>query len=294
MESQPEFAARSRLEAMDWSLVLISQGIESVVDRCQQSSGWVIRVSPNDYARALQAIELYRAENRRSRLRRELFQPGLLFDWISLAWVGLICAFHWINATRMDLHGAGVANTVAVAQGQWWRLFTAMWLHAEVAHLASNAVFGVVLLGLTMGRYGTGPGILAAYLAGAGGNLLSWAVATQPHSSLGASGMVMGCLGLLAVQTVPMWRKPIAPRRDMVVGLLGGVMLFVLVGLSPGTDVVAHFGGFASGIFLGALLVPWVRALQKPVITVLSVSVFVVLTLWPWWLALHHAGSSQL
>ncbi len=83
----------------------------------------------------------------------------------------------------------------AVAHGQWWRLFTAIWLHADLAHLATNATIGLLLLGLAMGRYGTGAGLLAAYLAGAGGNLVAGLISLQPHRSLGASGMVIGCLG---------------------------------------------------------------------------------------------------
>ena len=38
-----------------------------------------------------------------------------------------------------------------------------MWLHADVGHFATNATFGLVLLGLVMGRYGTGVGLLAAH-----------------------------------------------------------------------------------------------------------------------------------
>ncbi|MDA7511484.1 hypothetical protein N8612_07405, partial [Verrucomicrobia bacterium] len=42
--------------------------------------------------------------------------------------------------------------------------------------------------------------------------------------------------------------------RLVVSGLLGVVMLFVLFGMSPQSDVIAHFGGFISGIAFGAVL----------------------------------------
>ena len=281
-------AARSRLEAMDWSLVLISQGIESTIQRDENGPGWVIHVSDTEYDRAVQAIKLYRAENRGWRLRREVFQPGLVFDWLSVGWVALICALFWINANRVNLETPGVVDTLAVSHGQWWRLFTGIWLHADVAHLAGNATFGILLLGLTMGRYGTGIGLLAAYLAGVGGNVLSWAVATRPHLGLGASGMVMGCLGLLAIQSVSLWRKTSRVGKEFLVGLSGGVLLFVLLGVAPGTDVIAHFGGFLSGLVLGCVLAPWIRFMRKPLPNVLGVMWFIVLALWPWWLALRH------
>ncbi len=279
--------ARSRLEAMDWSLVLISQGIESTIVRQEDGPAWFIDVAGNDSERATEAIRLYQLENRGWGLRHEVFHAGLLFDWASLAWMILICAFYWINATR-DFETAGVLDTVALAHGQWWRLFTAIWLHADLAHLASNATFGVVLLGLAMGRYGTGTALLAAYVAGTAGNLFSWAFSTRPHLGLGASGMVMGCLGLLAIQSLAMWRRSSRAGKEFLAGLLGGVMLFVLLGLAPGTDVVAHFGGFASGLILGALLAPFIRQVRKPLPNLLGSLCFVALVLWPWWLALTH------
>jgi len=58
----------------------------------------------------------------------------------------------------------------------------------------ANAGFGLVLLGLAMGVYGTGVGLLAALLAGAGGNAAAWLI-DPGHRSLGASGMVDGLPG---------------------------------------------------------------------------------------------------
>jgi membrane associated rhomboid family serine protease len=280
--------ARSRLEAMDWSLVLISQGIESTIERSAEGSGWALQVQGPDYEPALKAIRLYRQENRGRRWRREVFQSGLLFDWISVVWALLLCVLFWLNESRVDLSRGGVLDTVAVAHGQWWRLFTAIWLHADLAHLASNAVFGFVLLGLTMGRYGTGAGLLAAYLAGASGNLFAWTFSSQPYYGLGASGMIMGCLGLLASQSAFMWRRTPFARRYVLAGIFAGIMLFVLLGLTPGTDIVAHFGGFASGLLLGALITRYSAVLRQPAANLISALVFVLLVLCPWWLALRH------
>jgi rhomboid protease GluP len=133
-------------------------------------------------------------------------------------------------------------------------------------------------------------GLLAAYFAGVGGNVLSWAVATQPHLGLGASGMVMGCLGLLAIQSVSLWRKTSRVGKEFLVGLSGGVLLFVLLGVAPGTDVVAHFGGFLSGLVLGIVLAPWIRSVRKPLPNLIGILCFIVLFLWPWWLAFRHTA----
>jgi rhomboid protease GluP len=282
-------SARSRQQVMDWSLVLASQEIETSIDYSEDGKGWGLLVAGQDYERALNAIRQYRLENRRWPWRREVFRPGLLFDWGSLAWVCLLVFFYWVNA-HTDLHFAALMDTTAVAHGQWWRLFTAVWLHADLGHLAANATFGLVLLGLAMGRYGTGAGLLAAYLAGAGGNVISWLFSAEPHRSLGASGMVMGCLGLLAVQSFSLWRHTPHSAKHVVSGVVGGVMLFVLLGLTPGTDVLAHAGGFATGLLLGGLLTLIPGLAQRAAVNFFSGLVFALLVVVPWWLGLRSSS----
>jgi len=200
----------------------------------------------------------------------------------------LVLGFYWVQG-RTALEQAGVMDSTAVARGQWWRLFTAVWLHADVSHLASNATFGFVLLGLAMGQYGTGPALLAAYFAGAVGNLAGWIVASGPHRSLGASGMVMGSLGLLAVQSFPLWRKTPHARKFILTGLCGGVLLFVLLGLGPETDIVAHVGGFVGGLVLGGVMALLDKVLKRPGINLACGLIFLLLTVLPWWLAAANA-----
>ena len=275
---------------MDWSLVLVSQGIETTIDRAEDGAGWGLIVAGRDYEAALRAIRQYRLENRAWPWQQAVFKPGFLFDWGSLAWALLACLFFWLSA-RTGMQSAGLMDGAAVAHGQWWRLFTAMWLHADLAHLATNATLGLVLLGLAMGRYGTGIGLLAAYLAGAGGNLLAGLITLQTHRSLGASGMVMGCLGLLAVQSFSLWRQTPHAAKYILSGICGGVMLFVLLALTPGTDVMAHLGGFACGVLLGALLNLLPEVPQMPKTNLLSGLLFALLVIVPWWLALRSAAS---
>jgi membrane associated rhomboid family serine protease len=280
---------RSHRQAMDWSLVLVSQGIETTIDQAENGSGWGLLVAGQDYGNAIRTIRQYHLENKGWPWQQAVFRPGFLFDWGALAWALLTCLFFWLS-TRVGLQTAGVMDGAAVAHGQWWRLFTAMWLHADLAHLAANATLGLVLLGLAMGRYGTGAGLLAAYLAGAGGNLVAGLLSLQTHRSLGASGMVMGCLGLLAVQSFSLWRQTPHAPKFILSGIGGGVMLFVLLALTPGTDVMAHLGGFVSGLVLGALLSLVPATAQKPKANLLSGLVFALLVIVPWWLALRSAA----
>ena len=280
--------ARSERQAMDWSLVLVSQGIETTIEFCAESARWELVVPARDGESAFKALRQYRIENRGWPWQQPVFHSGLLFDWGCLAWVFVLSLFYLLDAQH-NLRAAGHMDSSLAAQGQWWRLFTAVWLHADLAHLATNSAIGLLLLGFTLGRYGTGIGLLAAYLTGAGGNLLAWGLASQPHHSLGASGMVMGSLGLLATQSVAHWRQNPPSTRHAISSLLGGLMLFVLLGLTPGTDVSAHLGGFLSGLFLGGLLAFWPDSAAKAKTNLLCGLCFTLLVIWPWWLALHRS-----
>jgi rhomboid-like protein, plant len=153
-----------------------------------------------------------------------------------------------------------------------------------------NASLGLVLLGLTMGNFGTGVGLLAAYLAGAGGNLATWLIVAE-HRSLGASGMVMGCVGLLAAQTISYRHGMPQKLKYALGGLMTGALLFALLGLSPNSDVLAHLGGFVSGILLGALLLIRPNLTRNTAANVLAGITFCGLVVLPWWLALSKAAA---
>jgi rhomboid protease GluP len=278
---------------MDWSLVLISQGIQTIIHHSDEG-GWSLMVASRDLTPAVRVLRQYRLENTRWPWRQTLFDRDLLFDWGCLGWVLLIGVFFWISENAADLRTAGMMDRLAVTTGEWWRLFTAVLLHADLGHFAANASIGLVLLGLAMGRYGTGVGLLAAFVAGVGGNVATLTLYSGEHRSLGASGMVMGCLGLLAAQSVSLWREHPRGPKYVLTGIVGGVMLFVLLGLSPGTDVMAHFGGFASGVILGVVLALVPRLTKSSAGNIFAGIVFTALVILSWWLALGaHAGATR-
>jgi rhomboid protease GluP len=280
-------SARSQREAMDWSLVLVSQGIESVIDQTPDGLGWVLLIQAKDVQPALSAIRHYQLENRRWGWRRQVLRTGLLFDWSSLAWVFLLFVFYWADAAS-GLKACGTVDSTRIAHGEWWRLFTGVWLHADLAHLVANVTFGLVLSGLAMGRFGSGVGLLSAYMAGVAGNALACLLDREPHHSLGASGMVMGCLGLLAAQAFWLWHSGQPERRHLVTGGAAGLMLFILLGLTPGTDVLAHTGGFAFGCLFGAALGYVKNIPDRSMLNLLCGATFLLFVLIPWGLAIVH------
>jgi rhomboid protease GluP len=246
----------SQHQAMDWSLVLVSQGIESVIDQDAVGGQWRLLVPDSELPRAVDAIERYRQENRRDTWRRELPWTGLVFDWRGVVVLLVFVLIYLVEVTgHGDLRALGMMNGVAVKGGEWWRLVTAVTLHGDLAHLAANVSTGLLLFGLATGVYGPGLGLLISLLAGVAGNLVGLAFYPESYRGLGASGMVMGSLGLLSAQSVILLRHGLTHRQLAVRGVLSGCLLLVLLGFSPerNTDVLAHVAGFLAGAILGAV-----------------------------------------
>lgn len=280
--------ARHRQQAMDWSLVLLSQGIESVIE--QSESGWVLLVEREVHARALATLRQYQLENRGWSWRQRMPWPEITFHWGAIVWCLLLALFHWSNHVwGSRLESAGVMSPTAVHNGSWWRLFTATMLHVDLAHLMANLAIGFPVLGLAMGRYGPACALLAAYLAGVGGNVAGLFLHTDLRPGLGASGMVMGGFGLLTIQSLSLRLKNPKSWKYIIGGVLGGIMLFTLFGLDPASDVVAHLGGFICGLILGAAmaLIPQ-KKLLSPLANNLCGVVLAGLIALTWALALRH------
>jgi len=246
--------AHSERQAMDWSLVLASLEIPTTIQRLGETS-WALVVDGEHHERALEAIRLYRLENRRWKWQQQLPWSDFTFHWGAIFWcLFLVFAFQISTVTSADLRQGWVFSSKAVQAGEWWRVFTAILLHADLPHLVFNAITGFVLFGLAMARFGTGCALFASYLAGAAGYASGLLLYKNHYSAVGASGMVMGALGLIAVQVFPRWRMNGAALKHWFRSLLAGILLFIFLGTSPKTDVVAHLGGFVAGIVLGALL----------------------------------------
>jgi membrane associated rhomboid family serine protease len=142
-----------------------------------------------------------------------------------------------------------------VKDGEWWRLFTALFLHANLLHLAMNGA-GLWLFGSavekTMGRWR----MLVVFLAGGAlGNLVSAFVAHY-DVAIGASGGIFAVIGAFAVGV---WRlrSPMyfaLRRRLLFVLALMVAADFTIGGLEPQVDNLAHVGGFFAGILLAVVL----------------------------------------
>lgn len=130
-----------------------------------------------------------------------------------------------------------------VAEGQWYRLVTSVFLHQEWFHIGFN-MLGLWWLGgpleaaLGRARY------LALYmLSGLAGSALTYWITAPEQGSLGASGAIFGLLGATAV----LMRRMNYDMRP-VIGLLALNLLFTFTW--GGIAWQAHIGGLVAGIVI--------------------------------------------
>jgi len=130
--------------------------------------------------------------------------------------------------------------------GEWWRVFTAAFLHIGPIHLALN-MFGLLIFGPALeDRVGRWP-YLATYLASALGGAAAIQLFSDPRvPHAGASGALYGLLGALAVLMLA--------RRQDVRGVLTMVAIYVLFSFLPGISLLGHLGGLVAGALAGGIL----------------------------------------
>ncbi len=154
--------------------------------------------------------------------------------------------------------------------GEWWRLATSTFLHADGLHITLNAI-GLLALGRLLEPTVGGWRMLALFAAGGvGGSLASWAAGVR--LSDGASG---GAFALLGAITVIGWmaREHTAPiDRNLFGPVLWGFLVFniVLSFLVPVIDVAGHLGGLAVGLVLGLVFGRSGRGATLDIVVVLS------------------------
>jgi rhomboid protease GluP len=215
-------------------------------------------------------IEKYEAEHHAG-LRR-LALPDAEWRKLNLpafAIYALVMLAFFVNQQRgsgiLEASGALDANAV-LRGGEWWRIVTALTLHADIGHLSANLLSGVFFVLFVNLGFGAGFGWVLVVLSGAMGNGFTALVYhPEPHLSLGASTAIFGALGLLVGDAIVagMRHGNFYVFRNRVVPVVGGLALLALLGAGDfRTDTLAHLGGFISGISLGlpaARLLEWRR-----------------------------------
>ena len=128
----------------------------------------------------------------------------------------------------------------AVHQGDWFRLITGAFLHANIEHIAFN-MFTLAIVGAPIEAELGRVRVAALYLVSAlGGSVASYLLSDPGQLGLGASGAIFGLMGAYFV---------IARRRQWDTStILGLIIINLVIGFaSTGIDWRAHLGGLVVG-----------------------------------------------
>lgn len=164
----------------------------------------------------------------------------------------------WTDLTT--LHRLGALEPYRVVWlGEYWRLFTALFLHAGVVHLFFN-LFALYVLGPGLERAIGSLRFAASYLiSGIGssaGVVLLWKMhLTDPGQVVGASGCIMGIVGAWAGFLLRHRHAPRARARLMNVVLIIAIQTaFDLT--TPQVSTAAHICGLLTGFIVGLIISP--------------------------------------
>jgi len=135
---------------------------------------------------------------------------------------------------------------------QWYRLITAMFLHGGLIHIGFNMMVFLDLGPIVEEVYGSARYLFLYVVTGA---VSFFASALARHFSIGASGAIMGLIGVLIAITT---KRGGAYMRELRSRLISWVITIFAIGLLFGglrTDHWAHAGGLAAGYVLGKVFV---------------------------------------
>ncbi len=147
-------------------------------------------------------------------------------------------------ALAPTIHGAvssgGVVAADGVAQGQYYRLLTSMFLHFGIVHIALN-MYVLYLVGPSLERAVGRLRYVALYLlAGLGGAATSYALGPPNEQAAGASGAIFGLFAALFV----LQRR----RGGDISSIAVTIGLNLVLGLTISSiDIRAHLGGLVAG-----------------------------------------------
>lgn len=155
-----------------------------------------------------------------------------------------------IDGRTLDVLGATRPMGYLIAFGQWWRLITAIFLHGSLMHIVFNMWVIMDIGPMVEELFGSARYLFLYIATGVFGYVVS---SFFGHASVGASGALLGLIGLLLASTT---RSSGAAAQMMRSNLIKWIIYIAIMGfMFSGIDNYAHFGGLASGFALGKLFI---------------------------------------
>ena len=160
--------------------------------------------------------------------------------------------------TKISLNG--FAQPLLIAEdgfGQWWRLFTSMFIHLSITHIAFN-MFALFIFGRVLEPLFGRAWFIVLYLASGlvGGAVYVLIVSVGGPPAAGASGAIFGLFG--AMFALAFRRRATPEGRALFGQVIGLLVINLLIGfIVPGIAWQAHLGGLLAGFAIAAVFDQW-------------------------------------
>lgn len=176
------------------------------------------------------------------------------------------------------LVAAGAKVNGLVAQGQWWRLITPIFVHIGWQHILINSLTLYFMGQQLEFLYGPLKFIGLYLLSGIGGNLMSFAFGSSASLSAGASTSLFGLFGLYVTLGL------IFRKNEVIRQWSQQFLLLIILNLGTdifmgGIDIWGHIGGALTGCLLGFVIsVPQMQNSLSRLGRIISIVILLVLT----------------
>ena len=163
-----------------------------------------------------------------------------------------VIAYLWENVSGMDaaeMNGGLIPSYVLA--GQWWRIFTSAFLHADLMHIAFN-MFALWQVGSFVETIYGAPRMAIIYTLAALGGGIAVVYFAPDVPTIGASGAIFGLFGALAVAGLRLGQ----PGRQILQQSTGIIVINLIISFFPGSNISYqdHIGGLIAGTLCGLLL----------------------------------------
>ncbi|HTI14427.1 MAG TPA: rhomboid family intramembrane serine protease [Dictyobacter sp.] len=151
----------------------------------------------------------------------------------------------------------GMQDNNQVLQGQYWRIFTAMFLHESIIHVGVN-MLSLFFIGRAVEIFYGQWRYLVIYLVSGIIGGIAFLFLSPGQSAVGASGAIFGVFGALGVFYIVNWRALGSSATGAVSNWLFWLAINIVYGIMPGTNIAiwAHVGGLVGGMIISYLLIP--------------------------------------